>query len=210
MKIRMVMALLMGLLASAPVSADGPKWTAIYGGIHGGIDLTSVDMGIGGSGGLGVNGLSANGEAYGIHGGIDYVLPGTMILVGIAADWTWSNASFDINLGGFNILSAGLDESWAVTGRVGYTMGRAMPYLLGGYTQAKASASLLGNSIGSETLNGWVAGAGVEFLLDYGLSLAGEYRYTRFDDLSYFGGLVEFSPERHEVRAALRYRFNAF
>ena len=211
MKIRTLLAALaVTLFALLPAHAEGPKWTGVYVGVHGGLDLTTTEVGVGGL--VNIDGLSGNGTAFGGHVGGDIRIPGTDVIVGLNADYTQSNASFDVSspLLPVKLLSAELDHSWAVTGRVGYSMGKALPYILGGYTQAKASASLLGTDIGSETLKGWIAGAGVEFRLDYGLSIAGEYRYTHFDSLSYLGGALELSPDRHEMRVALRYRISPF
>ncbi len=194
----------LALVALSPaIASDRPSFTGFYGGIHGGMDLTTTDVAFGG---LGINGLSGNGEQYGVHGGFDLHVKGTPIVIGLGADYTWSNASFTVTPG---ILSADLNESWSVTGRLGYAMGKAMAYALAGYTQADVSASLLGTGIGGTTLDGWIIGAGAEFMIAGGVSIAGEYRFTRFDGLNFGGpGGLDLDTDRHEIRAALRYRFN--
>jgi outer membrane immunogenic protein len=191
-----------------PAHAQKSPWTGFHVGAHGGLDMTSTDVGVGGPGGIRIDGLSGNGIGYGGHVGFDYQFPGGKIVVGGGADYTWANADFKASIGGAPLLTAGITRSWAVTGRIGLDMGGAMPYVLAGYTRADGSAALLGTPIGSTTLDGWIAGGGVEIALANNLFVAGEYRYTRFDSLSFGGGALTLDPERHEVRAAVKYRFN--
>lgn len=190
----------------APVPATvKSSWSGIYFGAHGGFDLSSTAIGFGG---YGLDGISTNGTEYGLHGGIDFQLPGAPVIIGIGGDYTWSNSSFNITPG---ILEASFDRSWSIYGRLGFDMGRVMPYVLAGYTQADVSGSIpLIPASDSETLHGWLAGAGMEIALGNGLSLTGEYRYTKFDTLSMFKGSLDFDTERHEIRAGINYKFNAF
>lgn len=193
-------------LAAGPALADEPKhsWTGFSVGVHGGMDLTQTDVGIGP---LGINGLSSDGMAAGVNGGFDWHLPGSPIVLGIGADYTWSNTEFNITPG---LLSAKLDNSWAVYGRAGIAMGHVMPYVLAGYTEADVSASALGGAWkGSTTLDGWMGGAGVEMMLSNHLTLGAEYRYTQFEDLSYFNGNLTLDTERHEVRAVLKLKLGS-
>ncbi len=195
-----------GMLAEVVDTSPARKvFTGVYIGIHGGMDLSSTEVGLGG---LGIDGLSGNGEAYGIHGGFDLHVRGTPIVIGIMADWTESNARFAVSPG---LLSADLEESWAVVGRIGYAHGHVLPYVLAGYTEADVSAKILGTSIGGTKLEGWVFGGGVEFALNGGLSLALEYRFTDFDKLNFGGpGGLDLETERHQVMAAVRYKFGNF
>lgn len=219
---RLIVAALAALFAFPALAADlggpdlstGPAtvakragWSGVHVGVHGGLDLTSTALGFGP---VTADGISHNGWGYGVHAGYDHQLKGSPIVIGIGADYTWSDADFKVSAGGANLLTAGIDKSWTVTGRLGLDMGRAMPYVLGGFSRADASASVLGTSIGSISMDGWVAGAGAEFRLSDNVFIGAEYRYTRFDGPSFGGGALTLDPERHEVRAAVNYRLDIF
>ena len=139
-----------------------------------------------------------------------YEFAGGKLVAGILVDYTRTDADFEVSAVGTTILKAGLTESWSVAGRVGIAMGNALPYVLAGYTQAKAEASYLGTSIGSETLEGWLVGAGAEFRLADNVSVGAEYRFTKFESLSYGGGMLELDPERHQVNAFVKVRLDVF
>ncbi len=187
-------------MLSTPVVAqtEARSWTGFYLGIHGGLDANTIGVD---AGPFGVDGLSANGVAFGAHGGVDWQLPGSSLVIGIGADGTFSNAEFTVSPG---ILSASIERSYSAYARIGMSLGDVLPYVLAGYSWAEAKATMGGGSA-SEDLQGLLLGGGVEFRLAPGVTLAGEYRYTKFDDVD--AGFVTLEPERHEVRAAVRYRF---
>lgn len=193
------------MLAIAPAAADDAKrmsWTGFHLGAHAGMDITKTDVGLGP---LGVDGLASDGLAAGVHGGYDLHLTGSPIVVGIGADYTWSNTEFAVTPG---ILAAGIDHSWSAHGRLGIAFGHVLPYVLAGYSEASARASIMGTPIGGTTLKGWVGGGGIELVVAPNVTVAGEYRFTRFDGEAFGGGALTLDTDRHEVRAALRYRFN--
>lgn len=200
MKMKALVAGAIMALAAGPALAEGKmNWTGFYVGGHAGMDLTHTDVGIGG---LGINGLSSDGMAAGVHGGFDWHVPGSQIVLGIGADYTFSNTEFNVTPG---LLSAKLDKSWAVYGRLGIAMGKTMPYVLAGYTEADVSASALGGAwTGKDTLEGWMGGAGIEMMLTQHVAVGAEYRYTKFDGLSYLGGGLTLDTERHQVMATLK------
>jgi outer membrane immunogenic protein len=192
--------------SARPALARAAGWSGLHVGVHGGMDLTNTEIGVPGAS---IDGAGHAGFGYGVHAGYDHQLKGSPIVVGIGADYTWSDADFAISSGGVTMFRAGIDKSWSVTGRLGLDMGRAMPYILGGFARADASADVGGVSIGSISMDGWIAGGGVELRVSDNVFLGAEYRYTRFDAPTLGGGLT-LDPERHEVRAALKYRVNLF
>lgn len=213
----LAIGLMAGLLAT-PVLADEPKssWSGVYLGLHGGTDNSATDVGLFNPGGIGIDGLSSRGMAYGAHIGADYQIPGTRFVLGVGGDYTWSDSEFNVTTGGPTLLTAGMNESWAVYGRAGLDMGRVMPYVLVGYTEADVSATIFpgtpGAASGSDTMKGWLVGGGFEMALGAGFFAGGEYRYTMFDTLKPFGapGLLDLDTDRHEVRATLKYKANFF
>lgn len=198
-------------LLAMPVHAAEPgkvAWSGAYIGVHGGADITVIDVGVPGAG---LDGLAARGVGYGIHGGIDHRFAGGDIVVGIGGEYGWSDADFKVSAGGGTLFSAGLDKGYAVTARLGLVMGeKAMPYVLAGWTRMDAGASMMGVPVASLTLDGWIAGGGVQIALADNVFLSAEYRYTRFDDVTFGGGALVLDPDRHEVRAAIAYRFGLF
>lgn len=198
--------LMAGMLAT-PALADEPKhsWSGFYMGLHGGIDMSSTEASVPGF--LSIDGLSGNGHGYGVHIGYDHQFG--MIVVGIGADYTWSDSDFNITspLAPATIIRAGIDESWSVYGRVGIDAGRVMPYVLAGYSEADASASILGTNIGSTTLSGLMVGGGFEMRISGGITLGAEYRYTMFDTEKVIPDVIHLDTDRHEVRAKMSYKF---
>lgn len=205
-----VAALAAAFLALAmPVQAGEAgkvQWSGAHVGVYGGADFGAVDVGVPGV--VAVEGLAARGFGYGIAGGIDHRFAGGDLVVGIGGEVGWADADFKVTSGGATLLSAGLDKGYAVTARLGLVMGeKVMPYVLAGWTRMEAGASAMGAPLGSVHLDGWIAGGGVEIALADNLFLGAEYRYTRFDDLALGGGALTLDPERHEVRASVKYRF---
>lgn len=174
----LAIALMAGLLAT-PALADEPKtsWTGFYIGAHAGLDMTELSGG-------GPFGISESSIGYGLNGGFDWHMPGTPIVLGIAGDHTWTDAT-------------AIETHWSVVGRAGVVMGNAMPYVLAGYKRAE---------IPGLSLDGWVAGGGIEFHLARNLYLGGEYRFSSYDLPSWVPAGID--AESHEVRATLKYKFS--
>jgi outer membrane immunogenic protein len=78
-----------------------------------------------------------------------------------------------------------LDNLGSVQARLGYAMGRWLPYVTGGYAfgegeHTTAVSSFLGTSRFSDSkwYNGWTVGLGAEYAINRRWSVKGEYRYT--------------------------------
>jgi outer membrane immunogenic protein len=209
----LAIALMAGLLAT-PALADEPKssWSGVWVGVFGGMDNSSSDLGLGGPGGIGLDGISTKGMSYGGTIGVDYQLPGTVLVIGIGGDYSFSDSEFKVTFGPATMLTAGFDESWSIYGRVGLDMGRVMPYLLAGYTEADVSVSVpLGPFKAGTTIDGWVVGGGIEMRIVGGVTIGAEYKYSMFDTLTIGGpGGLTIDTDRHEMRATLKYKANFF
>lgn len=215
MKIKALIAGLIAVGLMTPALADGPKtsWSGVYIGAFGGMDNSATELGLGGPGGIGLDGISARGMSYGFVGGVDYQLPGMPIIIGIGGEYAWSNSDFNITFGPATVLTAGFDDSWMIFGRVGLDMGRVMPYVLAGYTEADVFAAIpvIPGAKAGTTLEGWVVGGGVEMRIAGGLLLGAEYKYSMFDTLTIGGpGGLTVDTDRHELRATLKYKANFF
>jgi outer membrane immunogenic protein len=164
--------------------------------------------------------------------GYNYQFPNN-IVVGLESDGQWANveeseheiaASTTPTLR-FTDLRIGLDWFGTTRLRLGYALGRFLPYLTGGvaYGGVTASGSQLvfgapGTAFGSasRTNAGWTAGAGAEYAITDNISLKAEYLFV---DLPSVGGSeVGFAPPvvgafttgrlgTNIVRAGLNWRF---
>jgi outer membrane immunogenic protein len=90
--------------------------------------------------------------------------------------------------GGLGNCSARLDDILTIGPRIGYAMGKWMPYVTGGY--ANAAYHFFGRTIGSQIMNeeararvgGWFIGGGVEMALSHGWTVGLDYRHYDFGD----------------------------
>src|SRR3984893_12552792 len=176
--------------------------------------------------------------------GYNYQLPNN-IVVGLESDAQWSDvkeseheraASALFGIPGetlrFTDLRIGMDWFGTTRLRLGYALGRFLPYITGGvsYGQVTLSASQFlsvpvfgqpGTASGSasSTHAGWTAGAGAEYAVTDNISLKTEYLFVQLGGVS--GSEVGFPPPgagsfktgtlgTHIVRAGLNWRFGGF
>lgn len=237
---------------AADVMSAPSSWTGFHVGIGGGGGWNSYD----GDANFDVSpwgpdvpdymGITAsNSDLYGfgtIEGGFDYQFDGTPFVVGVMGSFdlnadndgtsqSYSESGFDER---YADITASLDNSWFVGGRVGYAIGdSSLLYGLVGYTWAKAEVKSLigfdgiyGDDYGeideSETVQGLTVGAGWEQMLTEAFSLKVEYRHDFLSSIDWDGpaydpewggvdydnttyGKVDFG--RDTIRAVLSYRF---
>jgi outer membrane immunogenic protein len=81
-----------------------------------------------------------------------------------------------------------LDDILSVGPRLGWAMGKWMPYVTGGYANASVShksfitGANTGVFLGRERFEGWYLGAGVDMALAHGWTVGLEYRHYEFED----------------------------
>lgn len=141
--------------ADAPVKPE--KWTgvtlsAFYG-------YGSADAALS-SGAFGLDGFAATGQVGGADIGYRLQIPGTYLVPGIRAGYTWSHQAFTASPG---LFSAGIDKGWHADALLGAGFGTAMPYIGIGRSVMQTSTSIVG--FASPDLKGWRYIAGVEFRL---------------------------------------------
>lgn len=124
---------------------------------------------------------------YGVGVGYDFDAGG--VVVGVEGEWMESEAETDFDTFGFTEfgvgnIAAGRDLYAGV--RVGVPLGeRALVYVKGGYTNASFDVLTTDNTDDTQTdidLDGWRAGAGVEFGITDNLFLKAEYRYSNYGE----------------------------
>lgn len=165
------------------------------------------------------NDQSIEGVAYGVTAGYDFDLGGAV--VGLEGEYTDSTAKTEFDEGdfegfGFGRVDAGRDLYLGA--RVGAKVAPdVLAYVKGGYTNA--GLNILRNDGETETrsdidLDGWRAGAGVEYAINQNTFFNVEYRYSNynegeidlgFDDVD--GQRVGVDVDRHQLMAGVGMRF---
>ena len=185
---------------AAPVVAP-TTWSGLYFGAHAGFAWSDFDTR------FAVlptppNSWSASHDAaiYGGQIGIQHQF-GLFVLgieAAISSAWQDHHASND-GCGGVNaafVCAARFNDVLTVGPRLGYAMGKWMPYLTGGYANARFEEKAFLKPIstafwtGSERHSGWYIGAGVDMALAQGWTVGLEYRHYEFDNELY----VPFTP----------------
>lgn len=146
------------------------------------------------------------------------------ILIGAFADYSFGDLDDKYTIAGVPV-KATYEDIWAVGGRVGVIVHKDMLlYGTVGYTTTEFSARNPGGK-GTEDLDGFFVGAGLERLLHHNLYLRAEYRYSNYDDVKVEEVVVgdtgkcggpanctvrtDFENEIHSIRVGLAYKFGA-
>ena len=162
------------------------NWTGLYVGINGGgafgtTAWTSVPDATGGRSNVS-GGLVGGTAGYNLQTGEPYVL-------GAEADMDWSSLRGAISptIAPMGCAPAGCEitNPWLATLRLrfGYAFDGIMPYLTGGAAIARLNAQGPVGTEGADNL-GWIAGAGVEFVITGALRAKVEYLYVDLNGFS--------------------------
>jgi outer membrane immunogenic protein len=179
------------ILAALPTSQAGAEegasadWSGFYVGFQAGYLFGQSHHTF--SNGAPSDDSDPNGVVGGLHAGYNFEFDS--IVVGPEADFEGTSASghFDNTSGITSSGSADLRWQSSLRGRVGYAIDSFLPYVTAGI--AFGDYEFGGGPTGgpccgySDTLTGWTAGAGVEYLMDR-VSLRLEYRYTDYGKAS--------------------------
>lgn len=140
------------------------------------------EVSLGGSGGTLLE--DPNGFAIGAKAGYDY--QAGPVLLGFITDAFYSWADGGGSGAGYGIYKSDLNYYGTVRGRLGYAIGRFMPYATAGYAYGglKISNNATGAS-SSETLSGWTYGGGLEFVWNQDITIYGGYRRIDFNDQTF-------------------------
>jgi outer membrane immunogenic protein len=213
--------------APPPPPAPAPSWTGFYLGVNGGfggdrnkypfsIGAVSGSSSLNSSGFFGgsqigynwqfapawVAGLESDIDAADIEGMASTTLPGASSSIGTRLDWFGT-----------------------VRGRVGYLVTpNALLYGTGGFAYGHATSSAsataaglgIGSSVGKD-MNGWTAGAGLEYALTHWLSFKTEYLFVDLGSANLASGVaagVPFSLSEkttvHSVKAGINVKLGSW
>jgi outer membrane immunogenic protein len=183
----------------SPVAvAAGTNWSGLYIGLKGSYNWAQATGTVyapsflGGAHPLLEN--KPNGAEIGGEIGYNFQVPGSAFVAGVFADFQTGgfsgSASSAGSLGPFDYTTTGetkLNNLGTVQARIGYSVGRWLPFISGGYAfgQGEHSTTITSNDIpinatysAKKNYNGWVAGLGTEYAINQHWSLKGEYRYS--------------------------------
>lgn len=191
--------------------APGNGWTGFYitAGVGAGGLVHELDSTI--FGGVGLNGIGAEGVLGEIGVGYDHMI-GQRGLIGLRATYRRSNIETELSAPGFGPgINGDITADWGfdLIGRAGlFTTPETLVYALGGFTRQNFDLSTNVGFGGEETQNGFVVGAGVETAISPNISLRGEYRYHQFKTEDFgLGGLLDIQPSMHTFTLGASYRF---
>ncbi|AMY68119.1 outer membrane protein [Frigidibacter mobilis] len=197
--------------APAPVAAPS-NWAGGYAGVF--LGYADDDVDITDDAGLSPDSQpNPTGGLVGLTGGYNFQ-SGNWVY-GVEADIAKANlsdnGSFDLSTDEYDVE---INSMATLRGRIGYDMGRWMPYATVGFAAADADYAFEsgGTTVydDNNTMTGYSAGFGAEYAINDNWSAKGEYLYTNLEGRFQAGGLGESADVDHEihaVRAGLNYRF---
>lgn len=192
-------------------------WSGFYGGVHAGGDFGgeySADFTLPDS-------FGEDFDSDGFLGGgqIGFNHQFDQFVIGIEADWSFTDIDGDTRVGLTGLGTGGVDAetNWISTirGRAGYAFDRVLVYGTAGvaFADVEVSESFTGSS-DDNVHTGYVVGAGLEAALTERLSARAEYLYTDFgeEEFSLAGGAVTGDADASNsiFRIGINYRFGSF
>ncbi len=175
------------------------NWTGAYVGINGGGGFGRSDF----SGAFPSGSFDTSGGLAG--GTIGYNWQMNQVVFGAEGDIDWSNIKGSAACGG---TSCEARNDWLATarGRLGFAMGRFMPYVTGGAAFGNVKTNIAGVGSADNTKTGWTIGGGLEYGLAGPWSIKAEYLYVDLGNSGSVGG-TNTNFRTNVVRAGLNYRF---
>ncbi len=138
-----------------------------------------------------IENIGSDGDGWlgGVHGG--YLWNADRFVYGLEGDYDFSDIELDNNVGS-------VDRIGRIKAKAGYDLGQTLIYATAG--AAYAEADVFGRDFNDW---GWVAGAGVDYMLSDTLSVGAEALYHEFDEFDDSGTDLSLAT----VTAKVSYRF---
>jgi outer membrane immunogenic protein len=194
-------------IARRPVPYKAPayvepafSWTGFYLGLNGGYGFGRSDF----AAPLSTGSFDVNGGLVG--GTVGYNWQMGALVLGLEGDVDWSDIRGSVACGPGTCATR---NDWLGTARarLGYAMGRFMPYVTGGAAFGDIKTSVTGFADSNKTKAGWTVGGGVEANIAGPWSVKAEYLYVDLGrtDSPVIGADAKFQTSI--VRAGVNYHF---
>ena len=191
-----------GAPRAAPVQQAPTSWSGFYFGAQAGWGWADVDSRItvsplAGNDGVGIDSVQHDAPIVGGQIGIQHQFG--QIVLGLEGSLISAYQDSFANVACPNpAITCGkrFDDILSVGPRLGFAMGKWMPYVTGGYANASIShksfitGANTGVFFGRERFEGWYVGAGVDMALAHGWTVGLEYRHYDFEDQT----MLTFTP----------------
>lgn len=142
----------------------------------------SDEVSLGGSGGA----LLKDTEGFSIGAKFGYDKQVGDIVIGAITDGFYSFADGGGQGAGAGVYKSELDYYGTVRGRLGYGIGRFMPYGTAGFAYGQLEVTNIQTGVSdTELMTGWVYGGGLEFVYNNDLTLHAGYRRVDFGNESF-------------------------
>ncbi len=190
----------------------GMNWSGFYAGVQGGGAWGTQDMT--NTTGQSVK-PSVNGGVVGGQVGWQHEFYNKFVL-GAELSGVWADASGSATCQNTNYnCGAKVNDIFEAVGRAGYSFGKVLPYVKGGYANVNMDSTATPTYAGfngTKNLNGWVAGGGVEYAFTPSLIGGVDYSHIQTDTVGYAVGNGtdrNVSADIDEVTARLSYKTSA-
>ena len=176
----------------AATVAAPTSWSGLYFGAHAGWAWADVDSDFVTADGvrLGINdSVERDAPVVGGQIGIQHQFGHIVVGIEASATFAYENGYGNVTCPNDVLRTCGkrFDNVLSVGPRVGYAMGKWMPYLTGGYASAEIAhkSFVTGHGLNNvqlfgERFDGWYIGAGVDMALAQGWTVGLEYRHYDF------------------------------
>ncbi len=198
-----------------PGSAPILNWTGFYVGVQGGYGFGHSNAAFIGSGATASN-TNPSGGLYGAQIGYNWQTANNLVL-GIEGDWLGGGLSDSVSSngagGGPVTITQRFGSIGAIKGRLGYAAGQWMPYITGGWAFSNGTRVESGAFDGkdSNSHNGFIIGAGLEYAMSHHWSVRGEYDYVDLGKATYDipgpGTGTRADLSAHLLTVGLNYKF---
>jgi opacity protein-like surface antigen len=177
---------------AAPVMQAPTTWSGLYFGVNSGWAWSESDITFVGPPALSIGGIQHDAPTVGGQIGLQHQF-GNVVL-GIEADLTvlYQNNPGSVTSPNPAFSSvARLHDILTIGPRLGWAMGKWMPYIAGGYASARFEELGVVRATGvtfdqaSERHSGWYIGGGIDMALAAGWTMGIEYRHYEFDRALY-------------------------
>lgn len=176
--------------AAAPIAQAPTNWSGFYFGVHSGFEWSDFDTGYPAFG----TSFSVSHDAPVVGGQIGIQHQFGNFVLGVEGTLTVAYrddyASTDCPNTTYT-CAARFDDVLTIGPRLGWAMGKWMPYLTGGYANAAFAekevlkTNNLQSLVDRQRHGGWYIGGGVDMAVAAGWTIGLEYRHYEFDSVSY-------------------------